>query len=271
MIALRDGKLVVFAGAGVSMGEPACLPDFKGLAERIADRAYRKYDGKTPIDRYLGELYHQHGVKKIYDFAAEELSGDTLMYTELHMSLLRIFPKTEDIRVATTNFDRLFKKAAEATEDIDESKIEIFRAPALPLGDKFCGIVHVHGSVLRPDEMVLTDSDFGRAYLTEGWARRFMIGLHQSKYRILFVGYSHEDTILTYLVRALPSEEGEQKRFALAIRDTDESEHRKTKDHWKRLGIRPIFYPPSKPDKHEKLTEGVKELAEFMNLRPSEW
>ena len=27
--ALRDGELVVFAGAGVSMGEPACLPNFE--------------------------------------------------------------------------------------------------------------------------------------------------------------------------------------------------------------------------------------------------
>ena len=26
--ALRDGELVVFAGAGVSMGEPASLPSF---------------------------------------------------------------------------------------------------------------------------------------------------------------------------------------------------------------------------------------------------
>ena len=34
--ALRDGELVVFAGAGVSMGEPACLPSFEALANRIA-------------------------------------------------------------------------------------------------------------------------------------------------------------------------------------------------------------------------------------------
>ena len=34
--ALRDGELVIFAGAGVSMGEPACLPSFKELAEKIA-------------------------------------------------------------------------------------------------------------------------------------------------------------------------------------------------------------------------------------------
>ncbi len=30
--ALRNGKLVVFAGAGVSMGEPACLPNFEHLS-----------------------------------------------------------------------------------------------------------------------------------------------------------------------------------------------------------------------------------------------
>ena len=252
------------------MGEPACLPDFKGLAQQIAVRAYRAYDGKMPIDRYLGELYHQHGVE-IYDLAAKELSGDDLMYTELHMSLLRIFPRTEDIRVATTNFDLLFEKAASADNEFADQEIERFRAPALPLGSSFNGIVHVHGSVVRPMQMTLTYSDFGRAYLTEGWARSFMMGLHSS-YTILFVGYSHQDMILNYLVRALPSDENKQQHFALAIRDADDLRHKETEDHWKWLGIRPIFYPPSrKSDEHEKLTEGVKELADFVNRRISEW
>lgn len=33
--ALRDGQLVVFAGAGVSMGAPARLPSFRKLAEHL--------------------------------------------------------------------------------------------------------------------------------------------------------------------------------------------------------------------------------------------
>ena len=37
--ALRDNKLVVFAGAGVSIGEPARLPDFCTLTEIIAQNA----------------------------------------------------------------------------------------------------------------------------------------------------------------------------------------------------------------------------------------
>ena len=40
--------------------------------------------------------------------------------------------------------------------------------------------------------MVLTDADFGRAYLTEGWARRFLVELFRS-FTVLFVGYSHND------------------------------------------------------------------------------
>ena len=38
---LRDGRLVVFAGAGVSMGEPARLPDFESLARTIST-GYRR-------------------------------------------------------------------------------------------------------------------------------------------------------------------------------------------------------------------------------------
>ena len=62
--ALRDGRLVVFAGAGVSMESPAELPSFRKLAERVADgtgqsRA-RKDHGKVveseTEDQFLGRL-----------------------------------------------------------------------------------------------------------------------------------------------------------------------------------------------------------------------
>lgn len=35
--ALRDGRLVVFAGAGVSMGPPSDLPGFRRLAKQVAE------------------------------------------------------------------------------------------------------------------------------------------------------------------------------------------------------------------------------------------
>lgn len=33
---IRNNNLVVFVGAGVSMGKPTCLPNFEDLAKQIA-------------------------------------------------------------------------------------------------------------------------------------------------------------------------------------------------------------------------------------------
>ena len=60
--ALRDGELVVFAGAGVSKGKPACLPLFKELAEKIAQGTGEVLREKESEDRFLGRL-HNKGVE----------------------------------------------------------------------------------------------------------------------------------------------------------------------------------------------------------------
>jgi SIR2-like domain len=72
------------------------------------------------------------------------------------------------VRLVTTNFDNHF--AAAAAEMWAGENPEIFAAPALPIGGDFLGLVHLHGSVTTrdPRRMVLTDVDFGKAYLTEG-------------------------------------------------------------------------------------------------------
>ena len=138
---------------------------------------------------------------------------------------------------------------------------EIFRAPALPLGHSFGGIVHIHGTVSHPGGMVLTDQDFGRAYLTEGWARRFLVGLFSS-FTVLFVGYSHNDTIMNYLARALP--EGKKgSRFAL----TDEIDH----GRWQFHGIEPISYQKTRSDDHAALNKGVAGLAKHMARGVLDW
>jgi len=66
------------------------------------------------------------------------------------------------------------------------------------------------------ERLVLTDSDFGRAYLTEGWTRRFLQQLF-SKYTILFIEYGHNDIVIEYLARGLPPQADHPGRFALKI------------------------------------------------------
>ena len=256
--ALREGKLVIFAGAGVSMGEPACLPSFKCLADMIAEGTGQTWQNAEPWDRFLGSLKHQ-GVD-VHARAAQALSQDGLQPTDLHRDLLRLCSDAEHVRIVTTNFDLLFEQAA---TDVFDFKPEIFRAPALPLGQSFDGIVHIHGAVSHPDGMVLTDQDFGRAYLTEGWARRFLVELFR-QFTILFVGYGHKDIVINYLARALPESKASQ-RFALTEEDADDQQR------WRNLGIEPVTYPQLNKDDHSKLHAGVRRLAEVFDRGVLDW
>ena len=53
-----DGRVVIFAGAGVSMQKPSTYPSFADLANRIAEGTglIRNNEDKTPIDQFLGEV-----------------------------------------------------------------------------------------------------------------------------------------------------------------------------------------------------------------------
>ena len=252
--AMRDGRLVVFAGAGVSMGEPASLPSFSKLAEAIAYGTGEVFGNGELEDQFLGRLQHK-GVL-VHARSAEELSKHDPRPTALHYNLLRLFSEPASTRVVTTNFDLLFERAA---EKLFESRPDVFTAPALPLGSRFNGIVHVHGSLDRENDMVLTDSDFGRAYLIEGWARRFLVDLFWS-YTVLFVGYSHNDTVMNYLSRALPTE---TQRFALA----DASAF----DRWQPLGIEPVFYSQSSSSDHSSLYDGIHGFANYVSRGILDW
>ena len=259
---LRDGELVVFAGAGVSIGPPASLPSFRGLANEIA-RGTGEVRGKNePEDRFLGRLQHK-GVH-VHEIAAQALSGSEKQPpapNALHFDILRLYARPESLRLVTTNFDLLFEQAATNLFDARPTSLS---APVLPLGKDFEGIVHVHGDLNRPANTVLTDADFGLAYLTDGWARRFLAALFSS-FPVLFIGYSHSDVLMNYLARALTV--SETKRFALVKSDEDDAERTK----WELLGIQRIEYPKSPSDNHQGLYEALSGLAEFARRDSNAW
>jgi hypothetical protein len=251
--ALRDDRLVVFAGAGVSMGPPSNLASFWKLTCDIAQGT--GLEPSKPLDRFLGQLHHRNVA--VHDRAAQLLSPEGSAPNPLHHDLLRLFQTSERVRLVTTNFDLHFETAANA---LFGHVPHIFSAPALPLGYDFSGIVHVHGSLHRARELVLTDTDFGRAYLTEGWARRFLVDMFR-RYTVLFVGYSHNDVVMNYLSRALPAD-SVAGRFAL----TDED------GSWELLGIKPIrFVKGSGTDQYKELYDGVQRLADRTTRGSLDW
>ena len=241
----NKGELVVFAGAGVSKSPPANFPNFDDLAQQVQQQCggTDARRDKEPVDRYLGRL-KMRGVQ-VNRIVHARLSDTSSQPTPLHNSLISLFPTHDTIRIVTTNFDRHFTSAAAS---IFNSGTSIYYAPALPLGRQFNGIVYLHGSVeQRPDDLVLTDEDFGRAYLTDGWATRFLQGMFGA-YTVLFVGYSHNDPVMQYLARGLPPG---TKRYVL-------SEEGNSGD-WKLLDITPIYYPVRiEGERHQALVEAIK-------------
>ena len=229
--AQQSGSLVVFAGAGVSVPPPSNYPDFKKLAHDVAHGVLVRPETE-PVDRFLGHLKKRD--IPVHQIVQRILSDPKSSPNPLHSNLLRIFQSRARVKLVTTNFDHHFTTAAKSLFG-DAPDLEIYFAPALPPGDAFTGLVYLHGSVDKPAErLVLTDADFGRGYLTEGWARRFLQRLFSTK-TVLFVGYSHSDPVMNYLARGLPPDSGAPKRFALTLE--------RDRDNWEFLGITPVVYP----------------------------
>ena len=239
----RDGKLVLFAGAGVSMGSPSDLPSFKQLADSIAGGTLTREDGED-YDRFLGRC-ELAGVQ-VEARARELLKRATSKPTPLHVEIVALFGKAERVHIVTTNFDEHFTTAA--SDLYGPGAVPSYVGPALPLGREAAGIVYLHGSLNAPRHpLVLTDAEFGRAYLSDGWATRFLLEVF-THFTVCFVGYSHEDPPMRYLARSLVPG---TKRFALTIGDRDAA--------WAALGITPIRYPPrGLPDRHGALTDAIR-------------
>ena len=106
------------------------------------------------------------------------------------------------MRLITTNFDPHFGAAVDKV--FPGSAIPRYVGPALPPGNNFSGIAQLHGA-LDPtwSRLVLTDRDFADAYMAEGWAARFLARALADR-TVLFVGYSFGDTIMRYLLQAIP-------------------------------------------------------------------
>ena len=237
------------------MGPPANLPNFEDLAAAIAAGTGEAQPKGEPVDRFLGRLKAKG--TDVHERAAEALRRGNPEPTALHGDLLRLYRTPQSVRVVTTNFDALFEQTA---SHVFASAPSVFTAPALPLGTGFCGIVHVHGDLDRPQGMVLTDADFGRAYLTEGWARRFLVDMFRT-HTVLFVGYSHGDTVMKYYLGPCLQ--------ALAI--ASRSPTSLINEEWQLLGVEPIGYMKSAEDDHSALAEGIRRLANYSRQGLLDW
>lgn len=177
---------------------------------------------------------------------AQILSPAASAPNELHQAIADL-ASSSCARIVTTNYDRHLSTALGHSADE-------YIAPALPVGSDFQGLVYLHGALPRDNlgaalgKLIITDRDFGIAYLTDAWAARFLERMF-STYPTLFIGYSHDDVIMKYLARGLSPQA--RPRFIL----TDKPDA----GNWKQLNIIPIGYSPA--DDHRALSEAIGKWA----------
>ena len=135
----------------------------------------------------------------------------------------------------------------------------------VPKRHSWSSLVHLHGRIVPGDDgssLVLTAADFGRAYLAERWAARFVTELFRD-FTVIFVGYSVADPVMGYLVDALAAERDMGARFANAFafagHDGTPVGQGKTRDAWLAKNVEPILYD-SRED-HRLLSETLVEWA----------
>jgi hypothetical protein len=223
LVARDEGRVIFFCGAGVSRAR-AGLADFFGLARQVLDvlepnpeartrklleAAIRVQDetgisGLVPADRIFGLLEQDFNVGDIQEAVAKALKPLPGADISAHRTLLELSMGPDGhVSLVTTNFDLLFEAANPGIKSFSPRRLPDPRRP-----DDLAGITHIHGRVTddycgaADDGFVLSSSEFGHAYISDGWATKFIATLLE-KYIVVFVGYTADDPPVQYLLEAL--------------------------------------------------------------------
>ena len=213
----EEGRVVFFCGAGISY--ESNLPDFEKLTRGVFSKVGEEFNAAENEaaklqrwDAVLGSLENRmagrpHVRRKLKEVLTPDTAKNNSVAT--HAAILEL-ATTKDVnprlQLVTTNFDRLFEPL------INDrcTWAKRYAAPLLPTPRKglWNGIVYLHGLLPEEDDelalsnLVVSSGDFGRAYLAEAWAARFVAELLRN-YVVCFIGYSLGDQTVRYLMDAV--------------------------------------------------------------------
>lgn len=255
----RDaGRVVFLCGAGVSL--PSGMPTFVGLTRHVIEFYDPPADSEimaafepwlddqspaaanVPLDQIFNLLQLEYGKDEVNTLVTERLSA-SLANTDFgreHGLIKRISSSQSGVpQIVTTNFDRLFEVGQKGEE------LALHVPPAFPdlnFGSKIEGITYLHGrlaeAAAETHPYVLSSADFGRAYLSEGWATNFIRHLLE-RYTVVLVGYQAEDPPIKYLLQGL-NHDGQYDRSKLYAFDRGLPEEIEAK--WRDRGVTAIAY-----------------------------
>ena len=222
------------------------------------DRRRPKFDKALGLLERQGRLGPQALRHTVIKRLSQKPTGPLLV----HQALIDLSCTQQGVRLITTNFDNRFVEAGVGEQLVDT-------APKLPVPKphNWSSLVHLHGRIIPENDgsnLVLTAADFGRAYLTEQWAARFVTELFR-EYTVLFVGYSIGDPVISYMVDALAAEAAKGARFASAYafaeHDGSSEGNQRARDGWLAKNVKPILY--DRRNDHGLLSTGLLQTPLF--------
>ena len=280
----RDaGRVVFLCGAGVSM---PFLPNFQDLTQYVIDQlkpslespAHQAFEAWSQpqdealfsfpmsLDQIFNLLQMEFGRDKINLNVAKCLTARKLLPEnhDHHGIVARISTDGDGTpQIVTTNFDLLFEAAIPTARTHTPPSF-----PDLKHGMSLSGITYLHGrlddSYNTSHDYILSSSDFGRAYLVQGWATNFVRQLLE-RYTVVLLGYQAEDPPIKYLLQGLNSsyEYVRDRIYAFDQGSADEVQSK-----WADRGVTPIPYGGG-PD-HSTLWNTLGEWAKRAD-NPKQW
>lgn len=193
---------------------------------------------KIPLDQIFSLLIQEYGRGEVNELVTQRLATNVNGEPNLerHRLIARISSdQVGNPQIVTTNFDRLFEEADET--------LKFHEPPALPeigFGVPVTGLTYLHGRLQNPGvkycAYVLGSADFGRAYLSEAWATRFVQSLLGTD-TVVLLGYQAEDPPVRYLLQGL-NHDGKSDRSRLYAFEKGHSEEIEAK--WRDKGVTAI-------------------------------
>ncbi|MFV9644407.1 MAG: SIR2 family protein [Desulfobacterales bacterium] len=222
---IRDGRCVLFAGAGASVDAnlPGWVELLRGMIDRVVDAGTLAETERDELAHLLetGEYLVVAAFCRdrlgLYDFAQylQERLSDLNRISRTHRILAEI-----PFRAAiTTNFDSYIENLRDRAQVVLPEMMERMGAAGAEsiLNNKSVfPVIKIHGSAVDVESIVLTRGDFRKILFSKPKYKEFLRRLFIDS-TILFYGYGFKDPNVDFILQELMSDYGGNARPHYAI------------------------------------------------------